>query len=592
MSYPDSSYTPAPQTPEPRSPDKRKRNRLIGILAVVLALLLCSCVAVAALLYFDPFGWGLLSRFTGRYDAVAQAAPIDSTMYVGVNLLNVTPDKINPFITVFQDAFEEYTGENVTGSDDFMDPLNDGLDEFDLTVEDDILPWIGQYAGMGILDMQLDSYGYTESVDFFIAAEARDRNAADAFLLKLSDGIADSWDVNVDTTQYQDTTIYVVDEDYAEMAFARHNSLVILANSEDSIQDVIDAQKGDSIADDPVYRDLMSQLPAERVLSFYLPASALGDLSSAATSGIGVSGSYMEDLYAGTSGMALSLSLVDLGLQLDSVVAYAPDAISDSQRQLLDATGRANDTADRLPGDTFAYLSGQRLDLAWATYYEVLSEATEGDFDEALSQLDDQIGFNPHTDLFPYLDGSYALAIFPSDSGFLVELADIHIGFAIIAQTSDETAVMDVVDSFNDALEENGGGEVDDVSTGSMTLYEATDTYMDEPIMVYGVGEGWLGIASSLDVFEAFPNPPDALNTNENYRTAQNYLPGGMNLIAYVDLLNALDAIRDNMDGYDREDFDESTFFLNPIETLVAGASPFSGNTVHSTIILVIPTQR
>jgi hypothetical protein len=46
------------------------------------------------------------------------------------------------------------------------------------------------------------------------------------------------------------------------------------------------------------------------------------------------------------------------------------------------------------------------------------------------------------------------------------------------------------------------------------------------------------------------------------------------------------------MEGYALEDFDESTFFLNPIETLVGGSSPFSGNTVHSTIILVIPTSR
>ena len=592
MSYPDSSYPSAPPIPQPRSPDNRKRNRLLGILAIVLALVLCCCVAVVALLYFDPFGWGLLSRFTGRYDAVAQAAPIDSTMYVGVNLLNATPEKTDPLISVFQDAFEEYTGESVGDSADFLDQINDSLDEFDITLEDDILPWIGQYAGMGVLDLDLDSYGNPGSVDVFFAVEARNKGAADDFLVKLADAISDSWDVSIDTAQYQDTTIYVVDDPYQELAFARSNSLVILANSEDSIRDVIDAQKGESIADDPVYRDLMSKLPSERLLSFYLPASALEDLSSTVTSGIGLFGTGLEDFYAGTSSVAFSLAIIDAGLQLDTVVAYEPDSISDNQRQLLDAAGRANNTAALLPRDTFAYASGQRLDLAWANYYELLSEATDGDFDEALSELEDEIGFNPHSDLFPYLDGSYALAIFPSDSGFLVELADIHIGFSIIAQTSDETAVLSVIDSFNDALEDNGGGEVDDVSTGAMTLYEATDTYMDEPVMVYGVGEGWLGIASSLEVLEAFPNPPDALNTSENYRAAQNYLPRGMNLVFYIDMLNGLDAIRDNMDGYAREDFDESTFFLNPIETMVGGASPFSGNTVHSTIILIIPTSR
>jgi hypothetical protein len=591
MSYPNYSYPPAPQTPQTPTPSKRKRNIIIAVAAVAVVLV-CCCVAVAALLYFDPFGWGVLGIIFQNENTVAKAAPADSTAYVGIDLLNATPDKINPLISAFEDAFQDATGESVGDLVDIQDQIDNGLDDFDISIEEDILPWVGRYAGMGLLELDLDSYGYPETVNFFVAIAARNRTAADEFLVKLSDGISDAWDVSIDTNTYQDTTIYVVDDPYQELAFARYKSLVILANSEDSIEQVIDAEKGDSIADDSVYRDLVGKLPSDRLLTFYLPGSALADLSDALTSDMGLTGSAVEDIYAGTSGIAFSIAIVDTGLQLDSVVAYDPDQLSDSQRQLMEAAGRANNAADHLPGDTLLYFAGQRLDLTWATYTDTLNESTDGDFDEALAELEDEIGIDINSDLFPYLDGAYAMAVFPSDEGFLAEYGDINLGIAFIAQTSDEAALLDTLDNFNRNFEDLSGLEIDDTSSGDMMFFEAIESYSDLTLFAYGVGSGWLGLATSVDVLEALPDPSSALSDNENFRRAQSYLTGGMNIIGFVDLVNGLDEIRHNLDGYARDDFDEATFMLNPIETLVVGSSPFSGNTAHSTFILVIPTSR
>jgi hypothetical protein len=591
MSYPEYSYpTPPSQNPEPLPPDKRKRNITIGIVAAIIAILLCCCVVVIAVLFIDPFKWRLLGRFSGRFDPVAQVAPTDSTLYMGVNLLNATPAKIDPIINAFNKAIEDYTGESVQGSTDLMDQINTSLEEFNMTVEDDIVPWVGQYAGMGIINLNLDAYGSLGTVDFFVAIEARDSGKADSFLLKLSDEIAQSWDGSVDTSEYAGSTIYYITESYQELAFARAGGLVILANSDSTIEDVIDAQKGDSLADDAAFKNIINQLPAERMVTFYMPASALADLSDLATSQMGVTGSTVQDLYASMSGMAFSLSVVNAGVQFDSVVSYDPAQFTDTQRQMLEAAGRSNNTANMLPDNTFAYITGQRLDLGWESIYETLSASTGGDYEEAINQLEDIIGFNPTTDLFPYLSGSYVLGVFPSSNGVFAEQANVEIGFLLASQTNDEEALLSTVDNFNHAFEDAGLGEINDASSGNMTIFDMVDSYSGNSMFAYGVGQGWLGLASSVAIMEGIPNQSNSLSQNPTFRSAQAQLPGGVNTVAYINLTGTLDAISNGMDSYDRDSFDEGTFFLRPIEYLIIGGSSLSGDTMRSTTIVAIPT--
>ena len=589
MNNPENVYQPLVGTP---APPKKKRGKVLLIILAVLLILLCCLAAIAALVYFDPFDWGLLNRLFGGSDPVAKAAPVDTTAYASVNLLNVDTDKIQSLVSVFEEAYTDYMDEPVNLAKDLEEQLNDDLEEFGINLEEDVLPWIGRSAGAGLLDVQFDSYGYPETADYFVAIETRDRDAADAFLLKLTDGISESWDVGIDTSTYLDTTIYIVDDPYEELAFARYGNLVIMANSEDSIEQVIDASEGDSLADDPVYRDMIGQLPKERMLTFYLPGSALADFYQGALEDSGIPVDAAGDIYEQISGMAFSLSLVDAGLQLDTLMAYNPDKLPDAQQEMLEAGVGSDVAADQLPGDTLVYISGQRLDLIWETYYDTLNESLDGDFEEALSELEDEIGIDLNTDFFPYLDGASAIAVFPSRAGFIANFAEINIGIALLSQTSDDDALLDTIYQFNRNLEDMDAVLIEETNTGDMTIFEATDYYSEEPVLAYGVGSGWFGIATSIDILEALPDPEDALSEDNGFRQAQDYLPSGMSVVGYIDFKDGLDEIRKNLDDYDQEDFDDTTFFIKPIQALIAGSAPFSDNLIHSTLILVIPTEN
>ena len=590
MSSLENSVPPVFDSPEALPPKKNRGKVLLIILAIVLILICCLGV-IAAFLYFDPFGWGLLS-FLSRKDPVAEATPIDSTAYAGVDLLNVDTEKAQSLVTVFEDAYQEYATEYGGLPDDFQAQINDSLDEFDINFEEDILPWIGRHAGFGLLELELDSYGSLETASYFVALETRDRDAADAFLLKLTDGISDSRDISIDTSLYEDTTIYIVDDPYQSLAFARYKNLVIMADSPDSIRQMIDASSSDSIADDPVYRDLIGQLPKERIFNFYLPGDALSKLYQTAIQDMSLLGTSVANTYDIISGVAFSLSIVDAGLQFDTLMAYDPAKLSASQIEMMESTGRGSPVTDQLPGDTLLYFSGQRPDLIWQTYYDTMNESLGGDFEESMAELEDEIGINLNTDLFPYLDGVYAIAVFPSDTGSLAQLANIKLGIAILAQTSDDAALLDTVEAFNPYLEDLADLTITESSTANMTIFEASIFYFEQPILAYGVGSGWFGLTSSLDVLEALPDRADSLSESDYFRQVQGYLPSGMSVAGYIDFKHGLEAIRSSLSNVDLEIFDQATVLLEPIDALVAGSSPFNGDSMHSTLILVIPTEN
>ena len=588
MSY-QYNYVP-PAQPEPAPPpDKRKRNITLGIAGGVLVILLCCCAIAAIVLVVDPFGWNLLSRLRGNYDAVAVAAPADTSMYMGINLLNATPQKLDPLISAFKDAYKDATGEDVSTSEDMMDEIDKSLEEFDMTLEEDVVPWIGQYAGVGLLDLNMDAYGYSDTPDIFLAIEARSKTNADEFLVKLSEEIADAWDVDVETTEYQDATIYFVDEEWNQIAFGRSGNLVILANSEDSIRQVVDAQKGDAIADDAAYRNLIGELPSDRLATIYIPASAMADLTETLDYLYYYAGGSIDELYTDITGMALSISVADPGLRIDSVAAYNTGELSEVQRQMLEASGRANNLADMLPGETFAYFTGNRLDLVWSAYYETLSELTEGDIDEAMSELEDEVGFDPNSDLLPYLDGAYGMGVFTDNEGVFAEYSDINLGVLMAFETSNEDALRTTLDSFTDFMQDMDA-EIDETTAGDMTIFAITSPY-DDQMFAYGLGGGWLGLSTSPTILENMQNPETSLADDALFRDALGELDGGMNVAVFVNVTEGIDVIRDSISDYDRDDFDEVADMLSPIEYLVLGSTSLSGDVVHSAVFISIPTE-
>ncbi len=586
----ENEFVQAPQAGK----SKKQRNLLIGGAAAALLILCCCCVAVIALLAIDPFEWGLISRLLGKHDPVAQAMPADDGLYLSVNLLNATPEKLDRAIAPFADAFRQVSGESIDTTQDMMDQLDEQLSsEWGMTFETDIQPWIGQYAGFGITDFTFDSYGGMEEAQFFLGVEVRNKKEADAFLLKLTGQISDSSGYDFTVSDYNGVDVYVLDTDYDydRVVLARSGGLLLFGQSEQAIANAIDTQNGDSLADDAIFRDLTAKLPKERLFTFYLTGGQLESLAGAATASAGMVGLVGGDalsVYNSVEGLAMSGSIVDAGVQFDSVVAYDLELISEAQRELLNSAGEGSAIVDQFPQDTLAYVSAARLDLLWNLYRDsIVSLGGEAEYEEMISSLAEEIGFNPETDLLPNLDGEFALGVIQSPAGVLAQNLNVDLGFFALAQVSDEDAVIAVMDAFVNAGRDQGA-TIHEIGSGEYAMYEISDDYMGS-IAAFGVGDQHLGIASSGNDLESLFVIEDALADTDEYKQVWRAFSSDISPSLYLDVQSLIGTIREGMDEYTLSDFNEVAIFFEPIQHIAGGTTGLQGNAVQTTWIVFLP---
>jgi len=581
-----------PEVPESAEAKDPKRRTIMIILAVIAAIVICCCVVAIAFLSIDPFGWALFSRLTGKYDPVSQAMPEDTGVYLGFNLINATPAKLDRVISPFQDALEEMTGEDIGTVDDLRDQLNQMLDdELDMSLEEDIIPWIGQYVGIGFTDFEYGDYGDIEEPKFVIAIEVRNKKAADEFLLKFEESIADSSGSDFDIDEYHKVDIFELetDYDYDRMAFARSGNLLFLSQDKNSIKDAIDAQNDTSLGDDEIYKDLTKEMPKERALTVYVTGKQLQDLTNSATSlsmGMMGMGTGLLDVYDSVQGVMLSAGITDDGLQFDTAVAYDLDKISDAQLEMLKKSTSKGKSTEMFPEETLVYGKAARIDLMWAYYREFIIDMSGSDeYDEMMAGLEEEVGFDVETNLIPYLDGEFALGVFESRDGLLASSMDVDLGLGLLVEISDEEAVMDVIEKFVDAVEDQGS-EVNDISSDKISMYEVGDEYMDEPILAFGLGKEYLSIVTSGSDLENLYSGDASLSKNDEFKRVWKAFP---DTTFYIDVQGLVEVIRDGLSGYSLDDFEEVAPVLESIQYIAGGASSLEGNSIHSVVVIFLP---
>ena len=284
--------------------------------------------------------------------------------------------------------------------------------------------------------------------------------------------------------------------------------------------------------------------------------------------------------------MAFSVEAVKGGIRLDLVVAYDESKMTDDQRTMMSATDSGDDLG-RIPDNALAFVRGQRLDLSWSVYRHSMTSMTSGfDFDQQMAQIEKQIGINPDTDIFPYLSGDWSLMFVPDKNGFLAQ-SGTNLGFALMSNTSSEDKLKETIATLNGHLQTLNNNMLT-MSTSQIAGIDATTLSMtseagEVPVVVYGVGQGHLTIASSQQVFEDLNNGGPSIADADLYKQAWTGGPSGFSLIEYIDvqgLYNLLTtpALRNELEGTGN--------FLKPIRTVAAGSKALGGG-IYQEVVLV-----
>lgn len=572
---------------EEKKPNDRTRFRVMGGVAALVLLCGCLVVAVAGVIAIDPFGWNLLDQLFGGADKAAAVMTPDTGIFIGLDLLEMTPEKIGRVVDPFLAVAGEPDTQDFASALDQLDAAM--LEEVDFDFQNDILPWLGRFAGFGISTLALGEFDEPEEVSWSLVISTRDEDASEAFLVKLREAMARESGYDFVETSYDDVTIYELDapDAFERVAIAQANGMVMLGAGAGAIQASIDAEKGDSLADSDDYQTLVGELPGNRALTFYVDLSKYESLREGLLPGV-----IPADVAGwGNASAAVSLSLTDDGLQLDTVSPVDSEAISPDQQQLLDSFADEPVADQRFPDATLIYLAGQRLDLVWSSIKDSLSDSmTPGEFDESMTLFAEQFGLNPDTQLFPFLDGEWAVGVLPATAGFLAEELEVDLGLAMLAQTSDPDTLSANLSGFSSALEEQALF-VEHTSEADMESYSIHDDPQGPAVISFGLAQGYLFISSDAGTTGRLFGDGPSLADSDHYQETWKAFPRGMTPVFYLNASGLVGAVREGMDPGDRADFDEVNPLLEPISAVAVASDP-GQDTVHTATIVFITARE
>lgn len=578
----------AASTESPLDQGKARSTRAGIITGVALA----AIAALAILLLLDPFNLHLIERLTGRYDAAMRAMPAGTRIYFGFDLRNLSPEKLDRVIKPFAAASRE---AEIQEYDDMLRQIDESLQQdLGITLSEDILPWIGQYLGVGFLEVDLggiDPFGYssqTPEIHPVLAIEARDRAGADDFLEKVGEKWTEDMDQESQSLEYRGLSItyWTSAKPTQGLAYTRVKSVVLIAQSVDDLEQAVDAYHGESLADNPDYKSLLGDLHRDRGLTIFTTGEALSGIYDEMPEWVNVSGQFEI-----MRGYAMTLAIVDEGVQFDIVASIDGEAYAEEFGEPYPTIFIQPVAPAMVPEASVIYLGGFPINSAWENYRTSMEQAgTAEDVNEALELLSGEIGLDLD-EFFAALDGVFALSVIPRDikPGTGPYGSFLPFDLLLMVGTSQPDEVLEMLEPLAAMLGESIGVDLKSAARGDFTLYDVYDPYGETSIFLFGVGKEHLVLSTSGEVLDQSFGVGPSLATDEGYQQAAAALPGDMDPVMYVDVSGVMAMARDIEGMYGPvEQADEISDPLQALTSVSMGVYVLPGPTVHIAVLAII----
>lgn len=474
-----------------------KRNKILIILASIFIVGLL--IGVAAF-------W-LLPRFLGAdAEAIARTMPNDTAVFLELNLLNLQNADTRELTSAWEDSYAE-ADIPLNGSDPstLLNILDIPLQQIaDITVSEDVRPWVGLNIGLGLLFSDPAS-----PPAWVVAATVRDNGKAEAFVTQLTANIASQNDVLIGSQPYQ-PEVRLVDD------------ILIIASDEDVLEQTLAASETLSLSDSKQFQETLAALPENRAITLYGDADIINDFLTTAVppenAGVlqAVRGILPEYTAVGLGGTA-----VPQGVQLDMVGFHKP--LIESQNEWLEAQQTDPKLDAVLPEDTALFLSGRRLDLIWQLLKGSLAGLgyAEADVDESMALFSNIFGFNPDTELLAALSDEYAIALVPAEDDLYPVALAIHPNATELSSQMEQLAA---------GLTLLGIAASEDEKTFNLADLNG------QPLLSYTQLDEVLLVSTDVLGLTAVSQKPASLAENTDYTNSWGIFPEGAIPVLYIDL--------------------------------------------------------
>jgi len=487
-------------------------RRWVGPVSAVVALILVIGGFAA---------WQFASGFGASTDS-ASAIPADAQVFFNIDLAVFTDgDQIETVADTFPGLFNEGGGTPEDVFSEFDEILRE---EADMTLADDVIPWVGRSAGIGMWGLDADFY--SEEPSFVFALKVRDGEAADLFVERL----AASQELSIVGVVEEVSVWGLADDSAVGQGFmARAGDMLLVASDEDSIRSAINTAAGTSpsLQDSQEFQDALASLPngaGDTLLYFSagLWEDAYGGLYADELFGF-VSEEEAYDPFAAYGAGILSLSVVEEGIRLDGSIAFRGETLDQPEQQ----------PTEFIPSDALFFVSSGYSTNADAD--ESLFSAIPG-LDETRQAIYDETGIDLVEDVVNPLNGSYGIYVRPGDGA---GIEGVDIGGAIWLGLDDPARMEDSLRKIEDLLTGPDMGLA--VTTGTLNSVEFGD---GTPPFVYGVVDDWLTMAWNTDPISDSEGP--SIVDTDSYKELSAGLGG--ELFSFVDIGGLIERFADGAD--------------------------------------------
>ncbi|MGB1252664.1 MAG: DUF3352 domain-containing protein [Candidatus Promineifilaceae bacterium] len=515
------------------------QNRLTTLVGFIIGL---GLVAGGAFAYVSTNG---TATTVPTSQISAEAMPPETLFYATVDVFNLLdPVKLARVARTFAPV---YAQANILASDDdeAIAAIDSQFEALGLTFRGDIQPWIGRSVGAGILDFELRDEELLPT-EFVVAAEIRNQTLADAFLTKLIANYPAAYNGQPLTQQpFGDITILVDGSPTPPFAISRSDSLMLIASDANVLQRAIGAQAGSSLFSNFGYTEAVAKLPAERPITTYVAGPAFARLIrdfSDTLDTIGLTDAMLleaqtrlaqlessldERGIGALAGVAASLSLGDDGLQLDAAAAYDSALVSAEQLIRLQQEPPPMQ-ANRMPQDSFLYLSGGGLATLWEYNRNLLLGVDNNDdAEDAMTLAEQQMGFDVERDLIAQLDGGLAIGAYPASDGLLAMMNATQMGLVVTQGIADGAQLEQPIEQVGTALSSMLGVPI--AKTGD----HYSIALLGADLAAYGVRNGAFVFTTHA---ENLDQPAQILTGSAEFQQALLAIPANMTLTGWVDL--------------------------------------------------------
>jgi hypothetical protein len=568
-----------------------------GILVIILLLL-------ALVVLVDPFNWHVLGRVNGNYDAAAEVMPADTGMYLGINIASALVTRIDRSVEPF--IPNEQTEQTNSGKDYLSAPINpryaqasspiDNLlqqieNSTGIRIPEDVSPWVGQYAGVGIMDFEGADYGTPFPANWMIAIEARNLHRADTFLETLQTNLTEINDLSFDRQTYKKVNI-ITQKAYGSQygtSFGRMGKMVIIASSLDTIKKAIDRQADQALSAEKDYTALVSLRSSSWSASLYINHGLAGSLTDEIMNSSTPAGTSLINPYANLiwNSMLVNVTAIRQGLRFDVYTDMA--ATSQSAETSLLQFVPPEQLLRILPQDTVAYMASTRFDMTAQALIN-LAFSDEYGKNNFLQSFEQSFGFSLQEDLINQLTGPWAVFVVPSRQGLLPTQADLNLAITLLVQTEGDMDLQPITAGLKN-LSPMSGISVNQQEQAGITYYEIGNSGYSAAMFAFGAGNSYFTLGTDLDELRVSASDENTLLQSASYQGTIKSFPAGMQPYLYFDLENLLANLREGMEASELESFNESIRYIESVGVISLSTRILQPNVVQSSLVVILADQ-